>query len=414
MEKLLKQVLKTVKPSKKEVIALEKVSSCITKKLKGIAKKLNVNSEIVIGGSASRGTWMSGNHDLDFFMRFKSEDEIRKHYRKIVTNCFKGYKLRLVHGTRDYYKFDYDGFDVEIVPSVKYGSPEKAGNSADISYFHINYLKKKFDNNPKLRNEVLLLKQCLKANDVYGAESARRGFSGYVSELLIIFCRSFKKLAEIFESAKPKIVIDIEKHYRNGEEVLDKLDKSKTAGPLIIVDPLLPDRNASAGVSYEAFSEFMFRLRYFLMEPMIKLFNPRGLNAKLVEERSGRRGTKLVSFRIKEGLHSDFDVTKAKLLRKVRQLVNELDNEGWSVYSYGVTDDRKVFIEFESLSVSRAKKHYGPFVWAEKKHFEQFFEKWKNNELGKPYVFRNKLVVDVYRKQDLDKEIKNYLKDYLC
>jgi len=159
MEKLLKQVLKTVKPSKKEVIALEKVSSCITKKLKGIAKKLNVNSEIVIGGSASRGTWMSGNHDLDFFMRFKSEDEIRKHYRKIVTNCFKGYKLRLVHGTRDYYKFDYDGFDVEIVPSVKYGSPEKAGNSADISYFHINYLKKKFDNNPKLRNEVLLLKQ---------------------------------------------------------------------------------------------------------------------------------------------------------------------------------------------------------------------------------------------------------------
>ena len=216
-----------------------------------------------------------------------------------------------------------------------------------------------------------------------------------------------------FENCQPKIIIDLEKHYKDKEEVLKRLDKSKTSGPLIIVDPLLPERNAAASVSYPAFSEFLFKARYFIREPMIKLFNIRGLKTKLVEERSKRRGTLLLKFKVKK-LHSDYNVTKAKLLRKMKQLVNVLDDEGWSVFSYGITDDKQLFFEFESLKVSRAKKHYGPFVWVEKRHFDQFFNKWKSNKLGKPYVFNNRLVVDVYRRQDLKEEIENYLKDYLC
>jgi tRNA nucleotidyltransferase (CCA-adding enzyme) len=274
-------------------------------------------------------------------------------------------------------------------------------------------LKKKFNKNPKLRKEVLLLKQFLKANEVYGSESARGGFSGYATELLIIHFKTFKKLLKYFETAKPKIVIDVEKHYKSKEEALKKMDKNKTSGPLIIVDPLLPKRNAAASVSYPCFSEFLFRARYFLREPMKRLFHIRGLKTKLVEERSKRRGTKLVEFKIREDLHSDFNVTKAKLLRKMKQLLRELDREGWDIYSYGITDDAKLFFEFESLKVSKAKRHYGPFVWVETEHFNQFWKKWKSNKLGKPYVFNNKLVVDVYRKQDLKTEIKNYLKDYV-
>ncbi|MBN1923272.1 MAG: CCA tRNA nucleotidyltransferase [Nanoarchaeota archaeon] len=411
MDEVLKQVIKKVKPGSEEVKKLESVTNEIISKLKLSAESLRVSPEIVMGGSAARGTWMSGNHDLDFFMRFSDEKSISKYYKKIVTPCFKN--MSLVHGTRDYYKFNHKGFDIEIVPSIKYDIPSKAVNSADISYFHIEYLKKKYANNPRLKNEVLLLKQFMKANEVYGAESARGGFSGYVCELLIVYFKSFKNLVNFFEKAKPKIIIDIEKNYKSSEEALKKIDENKTSGPLIIIDPLLPERNASASVSYPAFSEFLFRIRYFLREPLLKLFNERGLSSELVKERSKRRGTKLLMYKIKQD-RADFDVVKAKLLRKVKQLSLMLDREGWQVYSYGVADEKKLFIELESLNVSKAKKHYGPFVWVETEFFDNFFKKWKNNVLGKPYTYNNKLVVDVYRKHDVNEVIKEYLKDYLC
>lgn len=411
MKQVLKKVLRRVTPDRKELKKLEKVSAEIIRNLELNAKKLKIKVQVLLGGSASRGTSMNGNYDLDFFMRFESEKDIEKYYKRIVKPNFKD--LKLIHGTRDYYKFKYKSFDIEIIPSVKYESPKKAKNSADISYFHINYLKNYYARNPKLKKEVLLLKQFLKANEVYGSESARGGFSGYVTELLIIHYKSFEKLLTAMESAKPKVIIDIEKHYKEPKKVLQKMKKSKIRGPLIIVDPLLPERNAAASVSYSAFSEFLFRVKYFLKEPMLKLFKIRGLKIGLVTERSNRRGTKLIKYKIKDGLNSDFNVTKAKLLKKMKQLIKVLDREGWDIYSYGVTDDKFLFFEFESLNVSKAKRHYGPFVWVEKEYFNQFFEKWKNNKLGKPYVHKNKLVVDVYRKKDLKDEIKSYLNDYV-
>jgi tRNA nucleotidyltransferase (CCA-adding enzyme) len=184
--------------------------------------------------------------------------------------------FKLPHGTRDYFRGEFLGFKVEFVPSIKYDSPKKAVNSADISYFHINYLKKFFEKNQKLCDEVLLLKQFLKANDVYGAESARGGFSGYVCELLIIYFKSFYNMLEFFDSSTPKTVIDIEKHYKDSESAIKSLDKNKTSGPLIVVDPLLPLRNASSSITYDSFSKFLFKARLFLINNDSKLFNIRG------------------------------------------------------------------------------------------------------------------------------------------
>jgi len=65
----------------------------------------------------------------------------------------------------------------------------------------------------------------LKANNIYGAESARSGFSGYVCELLIIYFKGFYNLLEYFEVAKPKVVIDIEKHYKNSDDAINTFTK---------------------------------------------------------------------------------------------------------------------------------------------------------------------------------------------
>jgi tRNA nucleotidyltransferase (CCA-adding enzyme) len=406
---ILSKVLKEIKPEAEEIKRINDASAKIIGMIEKNAKELGVNVQAVLGGSASRGTNMKGNHDLDFFIRFESEKDIKDYYKSLITKSFDNFKI--THGTRDYFRGEFLGFRVEFVPSIKYDSPKKAANSADISYFHIDYLKKFFEKNQKLCDEVLLLKQFLKANDVYGAESARGGFSGYVCELLIIYFKSFYNMLEFFDSSTPKTVIDIEKHYKDSESAIKSLDKNKTSGPLIVVDPLLPLRNASSSINYDSFSKFLFKARLFLINNDPKLFNIRGFKLSLAEERSRRRGTRLLSFKLKESY--DFDILKAKVLRKMGIIESLLKKEGFSIYSYGITDDSYAFFELESLKVSSAKRHYGPFVWAESKHFRDFLDKWSSKGIGKPYVFDNKLAVDVKRKEDAKDIIKEFLGEYL-
>jgi tRNA nucleotidyltransferase (CCA-adding enzyme) len=327
----------------------------------------------------------------------------------MIVKSFDNFSL--VHGTRDYYRGIYGGFKVEFVPSIKYLSPDLATNSADISYFHIKYLKSKFEKNPELKDEVLLLKQFLKANDIYGAESARAGFSGYVCELMIIYFGSFYNIMEYFESAKPKVVIDIEKHYKDSSDVIHAMDKNKASGPLIIVDPQLPLRNAASCVSFESFAEFVFRLRTFLRKKNMNFFKIRGVTLELIKERSLRRETKLIYFTAKN--YDDFDIFKAKAYRKMKQISSMLENEGYSIYSFGITDNGEMYFEFESIKVSKAKKHLGPFAWCDASNFDEFMRKWELNGISKPYCFDTHLAIDVNRNENIKGIIKEYLSEFL-
>lgn len=409
MKDIFSKVLRDIKPDSKENEMINSVCDKIIRILNKNAEELGIKIQAVLGGSASRGTNMKGNHDLDFFIRFQSEGDIKSHYKLLMAKSFDGFKI--VHGTRDYFRGFFKGFKVEFVPSIKFDSPKKAINSADISFFHIDYLKKKLEKNPKLRDEILLLKQFLKANDSYGAESARGGFSGYICELLIIHFESFYNLMEYFENAKPKIIIDIEKHYKSSEDALKSLGKSKTMGPLVIVDPLLKNRNASSCVSMDGFCRFLFKLRLFLRSHDPKLFNIRGIDSNLVAERSKRRGTKLILFKIKGD--GDFDILKAKALKRMGQIENELKRDGYLLYSFGVTDDSYAFFELETIKVSDAKKHFGPFVWCDANHFSDFMEKWKNKGLSKPYAFDSRLAADALRVSDAKDFIKERIKEFL-
>jgi len=409
MKEVFLKILRDIKPSDEERKILDEVSGKIIKSIEKNAKELGVGVEVVLGGSASRGTNMKGNHDLDFFIRFDSEKDISNYYKLLMAKSFDGFKL--VHGTREYFSGIFEGYRVEFVPSIKYDSPNKAKNSADISYFHINYLKKQFEKNPELKDDVLIFKQFLKANDVYGAESARSGFSGYVCELLIIYFKGFYNMLEYFENAKPKVVVDLEKHYKNPEEAIKVFNKNKITGPLLVVDPQLPLRNAASCVSMESFSQFLFKARIFLRTHNLKLFNIRGLRLSLVSERSEKRGTKLISFKLKES--SDFDILKAKVLKKLSSIESSLKKEGFGIYSFGVTDDSYAYFELESIKVSKAKRHYGPLVWCEAKNFTEFIDKWNVHGISKPYVSDNKLAVDVLRTEDAKEFIKKALVDYL-
>ena len=58
------------------------------------------------------------------------------------------------------------------------------------------------------------------------------------------------------------------------------MNKSKTQSPLIIVDPVQPDRNASAAVSREKFGVFKHKAKKFLERPGEKFFEIKKLSIK--------------------------------------------------------------------------------------------------------------------------------------
>jgi len=73
---------------------------------------------------------------------------------------------------------------------------------------------------------------------------------------------------------KDKIVIDIEKHYKNKQAVLMDLNSSKLHSPIILIDPTYKERNALAALSSETFRKFQEVSLKFLKVNMREIIFP--------------------------------------------------------------------------------------------------------------------------------------------
>ena len=141
-----------------------------------------------------------------------------------------------IHGSRDYFRVDMEpGLYFEIVPVMKVTNPKNAENITNLSYYNVKYINKRLDE--KLSDDVIVAKSFCHANNVYGAESHIKGFSGYSLELLIHHYKGFLRfISEIAKSKEEKIIIDTEKHYTNKKRVLIDMNSSKLESPIILVE----------------------------------------------------------------------------------------------------------------------------------------------------------------------------------
>ncbi len=267
----------------------------IVTRLREELKKAKISAEVFVGGSFAKGTLIKGEfYDIDIFVRFdwKYED-ISRFLGKIVKNTAKKTKLRLetLHGSRDYFRIIKKNVIFEIVPVVKIGKPKEARNVTDLSYFHVNYVKRKF--NDKLRKELVLAKQFCKAQKVYGAESYISGFSGYALECLIIHYKSFEKMLRELVKLKlgDRIIIDPQKAYKNKNDVVFEMNESKLGSPIVLVDPTWKERNVLAALNSETFTRFQEAARAFLKKPskdffIIKRFEERKFQEKAKQSKA--------------------------------------------------------------------------------------------------------------------------------
>lgn len=323
---ILNEALEEIKPDKE-------YETEIFKKLNSIIKKINANRKdfhATLGGSGAKGTWLKA-FDADIFVLFDynkykdKSDELSNLLEKSLRKKFG--KIIRIHGSRDYFQMKEGNFTFEIVPILKIKNAAQAKNITDASPLHSEWVRK----HRKLANEMKLTKQFCRANNLYGAESYIRGFSGYVCEILIAYYGSFLNLIKNAVKWEEREVIDIQKYYK-GKDVFKLINTSKLVSPLIVIDPVQKDRNAAAALSIEKFEAFKNAAKEFLNVPSKEFFIKKSMSAEFFGERS--RNSRLIIAKAKP-LEGKIDIVGSKLLKIHEFLMKEFEKNSFQIIKAG-------------------------------------------------------------------------------
>ena len=293
MNKRHRQVLeraaaKTEIPAE-ELEEAKRLSGQILKKINTSLK--NIKAKATLQGSFKKNTQLTLS-DIDIFVQFDyktySQKEISKILEKKLKKKFK--QIQKLHGSREYFQIKNNQKNFEIVPILKIKKAEQAKNITDVSPLHSAWVSKRSKN---LLSEIKLTKLFLKTHDIYGADSHIKGFSGYACEILTIHYGSFLKLLKSSKKWKDKQVIDPDRHYLRKDPLL-YLNKSKTKGPLIIIDPVQRGRNVTSAVSEKTYKAFRKTADKFLEEPSINFFIRKNKNKESIKKLKNKSNKLLI------------------------------------------------------------------------------------------------------------------------
>ncbi len=376
----------------KEKLKPEKQDLTIIKQLQETLDKQKIKAKVMLGGSLAQKTNLKGDSDIDLFVKFKEDKNTSDKLEKAIKQL--KYPYERIKGSRDYFQIQKQT-TIEAVPVLEIENHKQAKTIVDVSPLHVAYFNKHA--NDHLRGEVRLVKQFCKANNVYGAESHIKGLSGHTINLLMLKYKTFNNFITQVTKWKPKVVIDLEKHHKHPELVLNQ---SKIESPLIIVDPVQPNRNAAAALSQEKFDELIQTAKKYKKNPSEKFFEKQPIPKAHIT----------IKLELKEGKK---DIQGSKIV-KIKEYIDEnLKKEEFKPNSKLYFNDKTATITINPLP----KKHeperiiQGPFMEM-MQHTTKFKEKYK-----KTYVKNNRLNAKIKRKylkpEELVEELlkKKYVKE---
>jgi len=397
INKLLKEQIEQIKVDKPALSKIKKISQEFCEELEKNLKKKKIAADVFIGGSLAKSTLVKKEkQDIDIFVRFDD-----KYKQKNISKILKGAlpkNAKKIHGSRDYYQIIIDGIIFEVVPVIKIKKPQNALNITDLSYFHVNYLKKNLRKNKKLNEEILLAKTFAHAQNCYGAESYINGFSGYALELLIVHYKCFLNFVKNIAKIKPeeKIMIDGNKFYKNKNQILIELNESKIKSPIILIDPTHKERNALAGLSEVTFKKFKKACIQFLKKPGSEFFK----NKDVGQELKNKYGNKLKIISIKTTKQKG-DISGTKSKKFFEFFKNTLQREFKLKQSFFEYDENKNIAYFYFLLDKLGEKIIkGPPI-DKKENLKSFKQKHKKT------FIKNKII---YNKEKHNLEFLEFLK----
>ncbi len=383
---VVERVRERVTPDAEERAQLEAVAETVVERATAAVADLDVDAEVVRVGSTARGTWTAGDRDVDVFVCF-SPDLDRERLERLG--------LEVGHATvpdgheeyaeHPYVKGTVDGYEVDLVPCFAVDDATEAQSAVDRTPFHNRYVEARLDG--ELAADVRVAKRFCKAVRVYGSDLKTRGFSGYLTELLVLAYGGFRPLVEAAaEDWHPPVRFDPEDH---GERSFDD--------PLVFVDPTDPERNVAAVVAPEAVARFQHYARDLLADPREDLFEPTDpdpVDADAVRRFLDGRGTTPVAVRFDAPDLVD-DQLWPQLYRSLDGVTGELDRRGFDVLRAAAFADESavLFAELEVAERPAVERHEGPPVHVGE-HARGFYEKYAGSEPTGPYLDGDRYVVE--------------------
>ncbi|HIG97976.1 TPA: CCA tRNA nucleotidyltransferase [Candidatus Woesearchaeota archaeon] len=341
-ERRLEEVKSDKRPTTEESRKVANVAKEFVANLETALKAAKLKAAPVVGGSGAKGTWLKGMHDIDIFVcfdyaRYKEKSrELSEFLAVAVKKTFPRHER--LHGSRDYFKVSYNGYNFEVIPILKIARANQARNITDASLLHAVWVTKEARKKPGLADEIRLAKAFCKAQRVYGAESYVRGFSGYACEVLTIYYGGFLKLATAAASkwkkqiaAGKKIVVDAAGHYK-GRDPTRELNEAKVQSELIVIDPIQKDRNATAALSSEVLWKFITATECLLKNPAKSQFERQDVTAETLAKKA--RGKSLIIIEAKP-LPGKEDVVGAKLMKVFGHFLKALEENGFKTSKSG-------------------------------------------------------------------------------
>jgi tRNA nucleotidyltransferase (CCA-adding enzyme) len=377
-------VLKRIKPSALEKERLQEASAAIICRIEKLAEDCGLNLKVMLVGSAARGTWLAGDHDLDVFLGVDEEDNLEKalHLARRVSSDYQE-----KYAEHPYVQARIDGFEVDLVPCYLVDDAAHLRSAVDRTPFHNRYVMQRIAG---LEDEVLLLKQFMKGTGVYGSELKVGGFSGYLAELLVLCYGSFADVIEAASLWKPGLRLDLE-----------GLGRIEQADPLVVVDPVDPGRNVAAALTLDKMLQFALAARTFMARPDLEFFFSEPLSPlsdREIEALMEERGTLplLIEFAAPDVVE---DVLYPQLRKAESSARALLERKGFSilrsdVVSYG--NHAALLLEMEVWRLSRACRREGPPVW-QADHVTRFLAAHPKILSG-PYIKDGRVVVEEERR----------------
>lgn len=368
------EVLSRIKPTPEVRVRVSKAVSSILDAVRSRALEREMGLETMLVGSVAKDTYV-GNPDLDIFVLFPTmvkRKDLQRIGLEIGREVLKDGEARYaehpyIHGT-------WDGLEVDLVPCYAIEDPSELRSAVDRTPFHTRYV------NSHLRegqhDQVRLLKQFMKGVGTYGAEARTQGFSGYLTELLVLRYGGMDQVLEAASTWKKGQVLTLGENGRRFDE------------PLVFYDPVDRDRNVASALSINNLALFIHAAREYRARPSLRFFFPRPrepLSLSQVNEAMKERGTELLVVRLDRPDIIDDDLYP-QVRRTLEGVVDLLERGGFVVYDKGfrIGSAIQLAIELERATLPVAVRHDGPPAWID--NARSFLEKWNGRGLSEPFL----------------------------
>ncbi len=370
LNKIIEQSLRNCVPEESENFQLNSVAQQVKKLIIDyiFAKQYSFVTDVVFGGSFAKGTWLKNSADIDIFVKFDSQIDFQtfeNYGKEIGLNSLKNFSPYLKFADHPYVEAYVENIKINVVPcfDVKSGHWKSA---ADRSPFHTTYIINNLDDYKK--KQVILLKRFLKSLNIYGAEISIKGFSGYVSEVLIIKFGSFLSTLNYFSTFsidKRIIVID------NSSINLEKLKKFNSF--LIILDPIDNNRNLGAAISSLSAGLLIQYSRMFLNNPTNDYFNCYK-NTYIDSSTIDLFSFNILIVEFKCSIRSP-DIIWGQLQKFINSVSKSIELNGFKILKNTCYTDEIEHCVFgfllESIQISKLQKRIGPDIFR-KSDIEKF------------------------------------------